>query len=103
MNYYLNLHKRVEADLKSLIDPAYAAEAAAIKKTSDEFFSSFNKPKIFTNNADGFIIQQETAFEQLCAVLEDNGTQGPKRLSTYEFMARTIYCEKKFKAKQSTD
>lgn len=98
-NFYVNLYRSMVADLRAMIDPSKEAEAEEIRKMARMYFNEISKPKLFANTPDGFIISMERAFEELCAVLEDNGTHNPRGLTVYEFMARAAYCERKFKHK----
>lgn len=103
MNFYGNLLKSCVAELGAMIDPSKEEEAAAVRKMAQQYFSEISRPRSFSNSPDGFVISMERAFEELCAVMEDNGTGSPKNLTVYEFMARAAYCEKKFKSKTKND
>lgn len=83
-----------------MIDPTQAEHARAIKALTDKYFLSFNQPKDFSAHAKGFIISQENAFEELCALLEDNGAKDARNLSVHAFMTRIALIEKKLKPKK---
>lgn len=99
LNFASNLQRRIEAELMAMIDPAYEEEAARARKATDEYFMLIIKPKDFSNRPDGYVIQQERAFEELCCVLEDNGSTNSRHLTVFEFLNRAAYVERKYKPK----
>lgn len=103
LTFYTNLYQKVVTELEAMIDPTKEPAAQTAREIADAYFATVNKPLVFQSTSGGYIIEQENSFEELCAVLEDNGTANPKGLTTYEFLARAAYCERKFKNKSPND
>jgi len=61
----------------------------------NKYFIELYKPKRFRpGHPDNAIIALELYYEELCSLLENNGTPGPKNLTLFEFYARLNYLKK---------
>lgn len=85
---------------KSVIEKDFNKYLEDIRKIDDYFRQQYKPGNFKTTDPKGILIQMDNAFEDVCFVLQQYGTQNPKKLSIYSFNKKLTLIEDKIKKQQ---
>lgn len=94
LQLFSNIKTKIRTLAKAIQEDNLEDYESVLKKLEKDI-AAFDKPGIFDqDNPENTVLKMELYFENLCSLLENNGIQNTKFLSTFEFYSRLSYLKK---------
>lgn len=72
-------------------------EGAKELERLETYFLDHQRPLKFNPyEADNVVLERELSFEEVCAIMEENGVAQPKKLTEWEFYSRLVYYQNRY-------